>query len=204
MNPDGVSCQDTFSFPLAFNYGGAPWSSPPRPVQSFVGCAPPVAKSAQLLVVGSEDLTYLRGSQMILIMGMCSVMSHIRVFGEEKVVYWREASGLPQPIHTVAYFLGKDLLALPLSFLGPLMFNILFSSLAAPRASFASFYWPLMAVYYFSASIGYLVSILVPLSLSQLVGVVIVFANFVFVGSNNVVLKNLPFRNCLEVSFLSH
>lgn len=46
-------------------------------------------------------------------MGLTGVASFLPVFGPERIVYWREASGLPQPRHTVAYFLGKDLAMLP-------------------------------------------------------------------------------------------
>lgn len=46
-------------------------------------------------------------------MGLTGVASFLPVFGSERVVYWREASALPQPRHTIAYFVGKDLAMLP-------------------------------------------------------------------------------------------
>jgi hypothetical protein len=49
----------------------------------------------------------------VIAMGLTGVASFIPVFGTERIVYWREASALPQPRHTVAYFLGKDLAMLP-------------------------------------------------------------------------------------------
>jgi hypothetical protein len=34
--------------------------------------------------------------------------SMIRVFGAERLVFWRESAALPQPKHTLAYFIGKS------------------------------------------------------------------------------------------------
>ncbi len=87
--------------------------------------------------------------------GLTGVASFLRVFAEERVQYWREASGLPQPWyasppmlknavrvtkmpyhparHTVAYFLAKDISMLPQVLLAPLVYCIVFISITSPR-----------------------------------------------------------------------
>ena len=49
----------------------------------------------------------------VIAMGLTGVATFLPVFGSERIVYWREASALPQPLHTLAYFIGKDLAMLP-------------------------------------------------------------------------------------------
>ena len=66
-------------------------------------------------------------------MGLTGVASMIRVFGEERVQYWREASGLSQPWHTIAYFFGKDLSMLPQMLLAPMVYCIVYLSITSPR-----------------------------------------------------------------------
>ena len=102
--------------------------------QVFTGCSPSVAEHCQLAlsVVGDQILN--RGVMTVIAVGLTSthcfllgyqrfvasdinlwpgVASMVRVFGSERVVYWREASGLSQPSHTFAYFIGKDVSMLP-------------------------------------------------------------------------------------------
>lgn len=49
----------------------------------------------------------------ILAMGLNGIAAFLPVFGEQQPEYWREASSLPQPKHSIAYFIGKDLAMLP-------------------------------------------------------------------------------------------
>lgn len=62
------------------------------------------------------------------------------VFGSERIVYWREASALPQPLHTLAYFVGKDIAWLPQVLVGPALFTIAYTSLTFPRDTFFDIY----------------------------------------------------------------
>ena len=120
--------------------------------------------------------------------------------------YWREASGLSQPWHTIGYFIGKDLSMLPHMFLAPLIFNIVYLSVTTPRGSFATYYWVMLglctsllavvsvrrlgdvcecgdgAADYTATAFGYIVSIAAPPSLAQLMGVVAVFGCAMFAG----------------------
>ena len=59
------------------------------------------------------DQISARGIMCVIAMGLTGVATFLPVFGSERIVYWREAAALPQPLHTLAYFLGKDLAMLP-------------------------------------------------------------------------------------------
>lgn len=86
-------------------------------------------------------------------MGLTGVASMIRVFGDERIQYWREASGLPQPWcdcmtivyalntlhadllyrHTIAYFFGKDLSMIPQILMAPLVYCVIYLNITTPR-----------------------------------------------------------------------
>lgn len=82
-----------------------------------------------------------------------------------------------------AYFLGKDLAALPQLALGPAAFLVVFYNLLLPRAPFWEYYVVLLGVYFCSSAIGYLVSVVVHGPIAQLLGVVAVFSFTMFAGS---------------------
>jgi hypothetical protein len=65
--------------------------------QVFQGCSSDIASSCQLCLSVIKDQILNRGSMTCIAMGLTGVASMIRVFGEERIQYWREASGLPQP-----------------------------------------------------------------------------------------------------------
>jgi hypothetical protein len=67
-------------------------------------------------------------------MSLIAVAGSLRVFGLEKVNFWRENSS---GAYSLSYFLGKDIAHLPNMLLYPLLFISLFASLAMPRAAFA-------------------------------------------------------------------
>lgn len=100
---------------------------------------------------------------------------------------------------------------LPEILLAPLVYLIVYLSVTSPRGSFATYYWVLthththtrivlrltcvvmaclsrgrcqvlLGLYYTSTGYGYLVSIVAPPSLAQLVGVVAIFGNAMFAG----------------------
>eukprot|EP00004_Rigifila_ramosa_P017043 TRINITY_DN4105_c0_g1_i1.p1 TRINITY_DN4105_c0_g1~~TRINITY_DN4105_c0_g1_i1.p1 ORF type:complete len:1713 (+),score=349.96 TRINITY_DN4105_c0_g1_i1:412-5139(+) len=154
------------------------------------------------------DYILSRSSMAVLGIGLCSVASFIRVFGDEQVVYWREASSLTQPRHTLAYFLGKDLSMLPQYLIGPNIFLLVYHTMTAPRAPYPTYWVVIFGVYYTASAFGYLVSILVPASMSQLVGVVTVFSNSMFAGGmptyKELLGKVPPLRWLPEISFLRY
>lgn len=73
-------------------------------------------------------------------MGLTGVATFLPVFGSERIVYWREAAALPQPLHTLAYFVGKDIAWLPQVLIGPALFTMAYTSLTFPRDTFVDIY----------------------------------------------------------------
>ena len=119
---------------------------PPEPAEIFATCPAKVGKECQLCLSVLSDQILNRGSMTSIAMSLTAVASMIRVFGSERVEYWREASGLPQPLHTIGYFLGKDLAMVPHMLLAPLVFNVVYLSVTTPRGSFATYYWVMLGL----------------------------------------------------------
>jgi hypothetical protein len=67
-----------------------------RGLQTFRSCDADVIVKCQLASAAAGDFIDSRASTSCIAMGLCGVASMIRVFGDERVQYWREASGLPQ------------------------------------------------------------------------------------------------------------
>ena len=78
----------------------------------FQGCNAEIGKSCQLCLSSIQDEILPRASMVCIALGLTGVASFIRLFGNERVVYWREASGLPKR-HSVAYFFAKDVSVWP-------------------------------------------------------------------------------------------
>ena len=93
------------------------------------------------------------------------------------------ASTLSQPMHTIAYFLGKDAAMLPQMLIGPLVFGLSFFALTTPRAPFILYYIVFLGLYFASSAYGYIVSSLVPPNLAQLAGVVAIFTTAMVSGA---------------------
>lgn len=141
------------------------------------------AHGGRQAMFGAGNSILTRCQMTVMAVGLCTCASSIKVFGRERIVYWREAAGLAQPVHSMAYFVGKDLAVLPQQILGPLLYGIIFVAMSANLGDFGNLYLVLFGVTYVSYSIGYLVSICVPASLSQLVGVVVIFCMSAFDGA---------------------
>jgi ABC-type multidrug transport system permease subunit len=71
---------------------------------------------------------------------------------------------------------------IPNMLVAPLLFEALFYSITAPRALFIQLYGVLLCIEIVAVSLGFLVSILVKPSVSQLTGVVIVMIMVMFSG----------------------
>jgi hypothetical protein len=184
---------------------GSHWQEPPIPLDAFGGCPAAIADKAHTAFFAGTDQVLTRGVMVCIAIGLTAVASVIRVFGTERTVYWREASGLRQPASTVAYFLGKDLSMIPQAVTGPLVFCLVFHTISNPRQSFGTLYTVLLSLYWASMGMGYLVSIVVEPSSSQLVGVVGVFANAQFAGGSPTIkaLRNLFIPLCY-VPYISY
>jgi ABC-type multidrug transport system ATPase subunit len=114
-----------------------------------------------------------------LVLALTAATSALRVFGPEKVTFWREnASGSS----TLAYYLGKDVAQLPTIFGLPLLFLGVFYTLTAPRAGFASMYWGYLLTWYCAVAIGYFVSVIVRPNIAQVGAVVAILICMIFSG----------------------
>jgi len=127
----------------------------------------------------------------ILALSLTAVASSLRVFGSERVNFWREASS---GINTLSYFLGKDVSQIPNMLIAPLIFETLYYSLVAPRSPFLQLYSIFIVVQFSSVGIGYLVSVLVKPQVSQLTGVVTILVFMMFSGPKPPLpqLKTMP------------
>jgi len=132
---------------------------------------------------GISDQIVQRNAMALLGLSLAAVTSNIAIFRADRAVYLREAAELPQPRHTVAYFVGKDVSMLPTVFLGSLVFTFTYYVLGEQQAPFSTYYATFLVTYYVSAAWAYLVAIALPRSNAVVVGASIVFANLLLGGS---------------------
>ncbi|RYY34218.1 hypothetical protein EON62_03490, partial [archaeon] len=193
---------------LAAVYFGAPSYAAPEPVEAFTGCPDAIAKPCQICLAAVQDSVLNRGVMTIISLSLTGVASFLPVFGAERVVYWREASALPQPRHTLAYFLGKDLSNIPQLFIGPLIFNMAYEALTVPRGSFGEYYAVFLGVYFVASAFAHVTAVLSPPSLAQLMGVTVIFSNAMFAGGQPTLKqmydKFIPLRFMPYISYMRY
>lgn len=158
---------------------------PPLPEQivnrslSAFGASPP-PMLAEFFARPVDDPIISMASLTCMAVGMTGVTAALRVFGNEQLVYWREASA---GMSTTAYFLAKNITHLLFIVLSPLMYLAPFRTFVSMRADLFSFYRVLVLIQFTTTGLGYLVSIFVPGALAQLGGVVAVLVFAMFGGS---------------------
>eukprot|EP00003_Mantamonas_plastica_P030396 TRINITY_DN752_c2_g1_i1.p1 TRINITY_DN752_c2_g1~~TRINITY_DN752_c2_g1_i1.p1 ORF type:complete len:202 (+),score=48.80 TRINITY_DN752_c2_g1_i1:2-607(+) len=125
-------------------------------------------------------------------MGLTAVASSLRVFGNERVVFWRENSS---GANALAYFLGKNIAQFPRIALVPLVFLSSYYTLVSPRGYLSDYYLVFLLLQFTAEAFGYLISIVVAPNRSQLAGVVIILVNQMFSGARPTLpeLKNMFF-----------
>jgi ABC-type multidrug transport system ATPase subunit len=114
--------------------------------------------------------------------GLTTIISSTRCFGDERIVFWREAaSGLSRP----AYFIGKNIAEIPRLVFIPGFYLVIFTAVTGNTDHHAGEYWVLLFAVWAVSGLGYLVSVLVKPLNSQLAGVLVVLvslmANGIFV-----------------------
>jgi hypothetical protein len=113
------------------------------------------------------------GALTSLAIGLTTIISSTRCFGNERVVFWREsASGL----NRWAYFLGKNLSELPRLLFIPLFYLVIFQEMTSIQTGYLglSEYMVLLAAVWSVSGLGYCVSLFVSPANSQLAGVLVV------------------------------
>lgn len=108
-----------------------------------------------------------------------AAMAALRVFGPERVVFWRESSA---GSNTFSYFVGKDLAQYPSLILLPLLFAGVFATFWSPRGSFVMLWILFMLVWWVASGIGYVISVLLPPNLATMGAVVVIFGFSMFAG----------------------
>lgn len=101
--------------------------------------------------------------------GLTGVMSSLKNFGGEKVVFSRESTSGMQ---SFPYFLAKNIAQLPNILLGPCIYMCLFYTLASPKGYFYEYYFVILHLYFAAYGFGYLLSIIFDENVAKLAGVV--------------------------------
>lgn len=104
-------------------------------------------------------------------------MAALRVFGLERIVFWRESS---VGSNTASYFLGKELSYLPSSIILPLLYASIFYNFTVPRMGFGPLYLIFLVTWFCATGFALVISIIVPPSLATISTVVVIFGLSLF------------------------
>ena len=91
-----------------------------------------------------------------LCMGVCATVASLRLFGQDRLVYWRESL---VGVNETSYFCSLILVELHRAFLYPLVFVSAYLPLAKPQAAFHTVYIVFCATYFAMAGLGLLLSV---------------------------------------------
>ena len=149
-----------------------------KSLSCFDGNAPPTLRDFFNRPI--DDPIISEASLTCMAIGMTGVTAALRVFGNEQIVYWREASA---GMSTAAYFFAKNISHLAFIVLSPLLYLAPFLTFVTARASFIEYYQICVILQFTTTGLGYLVSILAPPGLAQLAGVVGVLVLSMFGGA---------------------
>lgn len=131
-----------------------------------------------------------------------AAMAALRVFGQERVVFWRESS---VGANTASYYVGKELGFFPSSILLPLLYAGVFYNFTVPRMNFGLMYLIFFATWWCATGLALAISVLVPPTLATISTVVVVFGMSMFSGVRPTLieLKKMwpPFSLISYVSF---
>ncbi|KJE94832.1 multidrug resistance protein [Capsaspora owczarzaki ATCC 30864] len=104
----------------------------------------------------SEENIGLMGIYMCMGIGVMATAVSVRTFGDERIVYWRDASS---GINTLAYFIGKCVVDFAKFLFFTWSFLATFMLVAAPFGSFNGYFQVVLAVIWCMSSLGYITSI---------------------------------------------
>jgi len=133
-------------------------------------------------MVGAVSLVEIQGYQLtMMVTGLIAVVSSLKVFGPERVVFARETSA---GISTSAYFFGKLLAHLWQIALAPLFYLGMFYRTAYPTVEFWAMYRIILANQFSCSGLGYLISASVAPKNMQIAGVVSGLVSVLLSGLN--------------------
>ena len=135
-------------------------------VAFFTDCVLLVFAGGMVGIVSVEELQAYQLTMMTT--GLFAVVSSLKVFGLETVVFMRETSA---GISTLGYFLGKCVAHLFQIFLNPIFFLGLYYRTAYPSVEFWTMYRVVLATQFSCSGLGYLISVLCGRTNMQIAGV---------------------------------
>jgi hypothetical protein len=196
------------AFFLGISFTSRPWWEPPQPKSNFIGCPTPIITTLQDMTVTFTDQILVRASMTLMAIGLAGSASAVRIFGRERVVYFRECAGIAQPQGSIAYFFAKDIASWPQILVGTFFFQLMFKALASPLMNNTQVFLCLLPIYYCAYGVGMFVSIVVPPNLAQLCGFVFVFVNQLYSGTLTPIpqMKNdvFPLNSLYHLSFMRY
>eukprot|EP00520_Triparma_pacifica_P017657 CAMPEP_0118644358 /NCGR_PEP_ID=MMETSP0785-20121206/6903_1 /TAXON_ID=91992 /ORGANISM="Bolidomonas pacifica, Strain CCMP 1866" /LENGTH=1398 /DNA_ID=CAMNT_0006536125 /DNA_START=280 /DNA_END=4473 /DNA_ORIENTATION=+ len=134
------------------------------------------------LLTGFVAKNVMVGNQMVMtVNGLIGIMNALRVFGPEKAIFRRE---MQSGISSFAYFFGKSLSQLPITFLTPFFFMATYYRLAFPDLTFWDLYFSIVACLLSATGIGYFLSLLVDPQNAMISGVVFGLVAIMTCGMN--------------------
>lgn len=130
--------------------------------------------------------------------GIAAASAGVKAFGEDMVIYWREASA---GHNRVSYFIGQTLAMLPRIVLGGLHFTVLFLVLSASWVPFGQMFINVTLIFYAVYGLAAIVSMLVPRRDAPLLAAVVCVIAAVLNG----VVSDIPMAvNGLSYAYWSH
>jgi len=128
--------------------------------------------------------------------GFCTGIASLFNFGEERVIYWREAA---MGMNRVAYFCGKNVSELPkLLLIMPLAFLCVLYMFTVPRATFMDLFLVMSSSTFACSGVAYLISVAVSPKSSQLALVVFILLSCMVGGSNPTLTTLFEFGSIIE------
>ncbi|KAJ3135653.1 hypothetical protein HDU90_003728 [Geranomyces variabilis] len=130
----------------------------------------------------SGDLSYtpaLLGLLIGIIVALAAGPAGVKIFSEEKAVYWREAAAGHSPL---AYYLGKTIASFPRLLLSALHFAAIFAFISTPLIDFSAVYAITLLVFWGVYGLATIVSMLVRRENASLLAVVCALFAAIFCG----------------------
>lgn len=106
----------------------------------------------------------------VLSIGVLACVSALKMFGHDRIVFWRESSA---GVSITAYWLAVTLLHLPLTLLFSFLFVAPYYNLILPDSSFLSVWWVFIAIHFACSGGGMLLSVVFEPTSALLSGVMI-------------------------------
>jgi len=121
-------------------------------------------RASNIIDIARADYT------VVLSVSIVAMQQSLRLFGTERVVFWRECSS---GLNIGAYFLGKTLASLIYLIVLPLVYLLMFYGFNAPRSKLGWFYFVLLVGYFTAMSCGHFISTMMSPQKAQLCAVVV-------------------------------